>query len=75
MEGPLNKENNMPNQFDPEVPTKISPWTKIKNFLLQEISIELTPRQQEIYDSINNFWHQEIDEEEVHNFLFQKMEF
>ena len=73
METPLN--NNIGNQFDAGVPTKISTWTKIKNFLLQEIVIELTPRQEEVFNSINNFWHQEIDEEKVHNFLFQKMEF
>ena len=37
MEGPVNPINNdnvIPNQFDTAVPTKISTWTKIKNFLL-----------------------------------------
>ena len=46
MEGPVNPINNdnvIPNQFDTAVPTKISTWTKIKNFLFQEITVELTP--------------------------------
>lgn len=75
MEGPINNENIMPNQFDAGVPTKVSTWTKIKNFLFQEIRVELTPREAEVFKSINDFWHQEIDEKQVHNFLFQKMQF
>ena len=63
------------NQFNAEVPTKITTWTKIKNFLFQEITIELTPRQQEVCKSIDEFWHQEITTEQVHNFLFQKIKF
>ena len=68
MEGPVNPINNdnvIPNQFDTAVPTKISTWTKIKNFLFQEITVK----------AINDFWHQEIDEDQVHAFLFQKVQF
>ena len=68
MEGPVNPINNdnvIPNQFDTAVPTKISTWTKIKNFLFQEAT----------FKAINDFWHQEIDEDQVHAFLFQKVQF
>lgn len=74
MEGPENN-NVIANQFDTAVPTKVSMWTKIKNFLFQDITVELTPRQEATFRAINDFWHQEIDEEEVHSFLFQKMQF
>lgn len=75
MEGPINNDNIIPNQFNVGVPTKVNTWTKIKNFLFQEIKIELTPRQAEVFGAINDFWHQEVDEEKVHSFLFQKMNF
>ena len=47
MEGPMNdnvvteqvQSSPIQNQFDTAVPSKISTWTKIKNFLFQEITI------------------------------------
>ena len=39
MEEQENKENVIANQFDAGVPTKISTWTKIKNFLFQEVIV------------------------------------
>lgn len=56
-------------------------WSKFKSFWLQEIDwnreikIELTPRQQEIGNNINEFLHQEITWEKVHDFLFQEITF
>lgn len=75
MEGPLNQNNVIGNQFNADVPAKISTWTKIKNFLMQEITLELTPKQEATFKAINDFWHQEITGEQVHNFLFQKIKF
>ena len=78
MEGPINPINNdnvIPNQFDTAVPTKISTWTKIKNFLLQDITIELTPKQEATFRAIDDFWHQEITDEQAYSFLFQKIKF
>lgn len=81
MEGPINNdnivgnENVIANQFDTAVPAKISTWTKIKNFLFQDITVELTPKQEATFKAINDFWHQEIDEHAVHNFMFQKISF
>ncbi len=70
-----NNDNIIQNQFDASVPSKISTWTKVKNFLFQEIKIELTPRQAATFKAINDFWHQEISDEEGVNFIFQKMKF
>ena len=60
-EGQMNnsdeKINNevIPTQFDSTVPTKITTWTKIKNFLFQEVKIELTPKEYEIlFYLVNN---------------------
>ena len=57
------------------LPTKVSIWTKIKNFFCQDIKVELTPKQQKVEDEINEFLHQEITWEKVHNFLFQEVTF
>ncbi len=56
-------------------------WSKFKAFWLQEIDwnkeikVELTPNQQKIEDEINEFLHQEITWEKVHDFLFQDVTF
>ena len=57
------------------LPTKVSIWTKIKNFFCQDIKVELTPKQQKVEDEINEFLHQEITWEKVHDFLFQEVSF
>lgn len=69
------QKNDLLGQFNKDVPSKISTWTKIKNFLLQEVTLELTPKQEATFKSINDFWHQEITGEQVHSFLFQKIQF
>ena len=64
-----------------ELPAKPSFWQRFKAFWLQEIDwnaeikVELTPRQQEIENNINEFLHQEITWEKVHDFLFQEVSF
>ncbi len=57
------------------LPQKVSMWTKVKNFLFQDIKVELTPKQQAFEDRLNGFLHQEITWEKVHNFLFQEISF
>ena len=57
------------------LPTKVSIWTKIKNFFCQDIKVELTPKQQKVEDEINEFLHQEITWGKVKNFLFQELKF
>ena len=63
------------------LPVKVGFWSKFKAFWLQdvdwnkEIRVELTPKQQKIEDDINEFLHQEITWEKVHDFLFQEISF
>lgn len=66
-----NNENIVANQFDSQLPTTVSMTTK--EFLTQ--SIYVSPEQQARRQAIHDFWHQEIDEEKVNEFLFQKMKF
>ncbi len=63
------------------LPVKQGFWSKFKAFWLQEIDwnkeikVELTPYQQKVEDEINEFLHQEITWEKVHDFLFQEVKF
>lgn len=63
------------------LPAKQGFWSKFKSFLFQEIDwnkeikVELTPYQQKVEDEINEFLHQEITWEKVHDFLFQEVTF
>ena len=64
-----------------KLPVKQGFWNKFKAFWLQEIDwnkeirVELTPAQQKVEDEINEFLHQEITWEKVHDFLFQEVTF
>ena len=42
------------------LPVKVGFWTKVRNVLLSEIKVELTPYQQKIENEINEYLHQEI---------------
>ena len=55
------------------LPEKTGVWTKIKNVLLCEIKVELTPYQQKIEDEINEFLHQEVTWQSFKNFLFSEV--
>lgn len=63
------------------LPAKVGFWQKFKAFWLQdidwnkEIKVVLTPKQQKVEDEINEFLHQEITWEKVHDFLFQEISF
>lgn len=56
-------------------------WSKFKAFWLQEIDwkrevkVVLTPAQQKVENEINEFLHQDITWEKVHDFLFQEISF
>ena len=66
---------------DKNLPTKTGFWNKFKAFWLQEIDwnkeikVELTPYQQKMENEINDFLHQDITWEKVHDFLFQEVKF
>lgn len=63
------------------LPAKPGVWSRVKAFLFQEIDwhkeirVELTPAQQKVEDEINEFLHQEITWEKIHDFLFQEITF
>lgn len=58
------------------LPIKVGLWQRFKAFWAdidwhREIKVVLTPKQQKIENEINEFLHQEITWEKVHNFLFK----
>jgi len=55
------------------LPSEVSVWTKIRNFLCQEIELTLTPRQEKVFNEVHDFWNQEITGESVKNFLFKEI--
>lgn len=55
------------------LPEKTGVWTKLKNALLYDVTIELTPYQQKIEDEINEFLHQEVTWQSFKNFLFKEV--
>ena len=55
------------------LPEKTGFWTKVKNALLYDVTIELTPYQQKVEDEINDFLHQEVTWQSFKNFLFQEV--
>lgn len=60
-------------EFKAAVPSKISPWTKIRSFLFQEITVTMTPKQEKVLQEVHDFWHQDITAKKVHDFLFQEI--
>ena len=57
------------------LPTKVGFWSKFKTFLLQDISVELTPYQQKVEDEINDFLHQDVTWQGIKGFLVQEIKF
>ena len=57
-----------------ELPAQISVWTKVKNFLFQEIQLTMTPKQEKVLQEVHDFWHQDITVKGIRDFLFQEIE-
>ena len=55
------------------LPAKPSVWSRVKSFWLQEITVELTPRQQEFENKMNEILNQEITFQKFRDFLFQEI--
>lgn len=56
------------------LPTKISIWSKFKNFLLQdveEMQLVMTPGEQKFV----NFWTQNVTIDDVYDFMFKPIKF
>jgi len=70
------EENNVTqnvNASEKALPTKVGPWTKVKNFLFQEVKIEMTPKQEKVLTEVRDFWCQDVTKEKVHNILFHEI--
>ncbi len=65
--------NNNVNTAVQGLPTKLSPWTKIKNFLFQDITVTMTPKQAKVLGEVRDFWCQDIKGSDVKEFLFQEV--
>ena len=80
-EGNANFGGNTVENTNANLPTKTGFWNKFKAVMFQEINwnheikVVLTPYQQKVEDEINEFLHQEITWESVHDFLFQEVSF
>ena len=55
------------------LPAQISMWTKVKNFLFQEISVTMTPKQEKVLQEVHDFWHQDVTAKGMHDFWFQEI--
>ena len=55
------------------LPTEVSLWTKIRNFLFQDMELELTPKQEKVFQEVHDFRHQEITGQDVHDFFFYEI--
>lgn len=66
-------ENSVANNVAKNLPSEVSKWTKIRNFLFQEITVTMTPKQEKVLQEVHDFWHQELTGQKVHDFLFQEI--
>ena len=56
------------------VPAKVSVWSKVKQFLCQDIVVELTPKQEKVFQEVNEFWHQDVTWQGLKEFFLQDIE-
>lgn len=73
MENEENKIREDGTKFN--LPEKVSPWSKVKQFLFKEIKVELTPYQQKVEKEVNDFLYQEITWEKIKGFFLQEVHF
>ncbi len=64
---------NVGGEMGKELPAKVSVWSKVKKFLCQEITVELTPKQQKVFQEVHDFWHYDITGEDVKKVLFHEI--
>ena len=70
----FNKTEKIDNTQEGVLPSKVNGWTKVKNFLFQEINIEMTPKQAKVLQEVHDFWHQEVTFKSFRDFLLQDIE-
>jgi hypothetical protein len=75
----LNEYDSTEEANGQNLPQKVSVWSKIKNFLFQEIDLskpivlELTPKEEKVLNEVHDFLFQEVKFPELHDFLFQEI--
>ena len=60
---------------DASLPVERGFWSNFKAFWLQDVNIELTPKQQKVENEINEFLYQDVTWQKIHDFLFQEVTF
>ena len=60
--------------YSNSVPAKVSFWSKVKQFLCQEITVELTPKQEKSFKEVYDFWHQDMTAIGTKDFWLQNIE-
>ncbi len=77
----LNEYDSTEEANGQNLPQKVSIWSKIKNFLFQEIDLskpivlELTPKEEKVLTEVHDFLFQDVKFPELHDFLFQEIHF
>ena len=69
------------------LPAEVSVWSKVRNFLCQDVEVTLGPKQEQVFQAGHEFWCDDITGLKVHemllddfagekvkNFLFQEIE-
>ena len=68
-----NFENNLSNTQLNNAIAQVSVWTKVRNFLFQEINVTMTPKQEKVLQEVHDFWHQDVTAKSMHDFWFQEI--
>ena len=68
-----NFENNLSNTQLNNAIAQVSVWTKVRNFLFQEINVTMTPKQEKVLQEVHDFWHQDVTTKSIHDFWFQEI--
>ena len=68
-----NLENNLSSTQLNNAIAQVSVWTKVRNFLFQEINVTMTPKQEKVLQEVHDFWHQDITAKSMHDFWFQEI--
>ena len=68
-----NLENNLSNSQVNSAIAQVSVWTKVRNFLFQEINVTMTPKQEKVLQEVHDFWHQDVTTKSIHDFWFQEI--
>ena len=56
------------------VPANVSFWSKVKTFLCQDIIVEMTPKQEKVFQEVHDFWHQDVTWQGLKEFWLQDIE-